>query len=145
MDSTARAAGGKLAEYMDQAHSEERSTAELVRDIITNVQAMVRSEVRLAKTEFREETQRTLSGARMMGMAAVSGLFALGFVLWSAAMLLSLAMPFWAATVLVGVVLAVVAGALYSKARGDVQFPKPEKTIENVKENVEWMKARTRS
>ena len=145
MDFTARAAGGKLAEYMDHARSGERSTAELVRDIITNVQEMVRSEVRLAKTEFGEETQRTLSGARMMGMAAVAGLFAMGFVLCSAAMLLSQAMPFWAATLLVGVVLAVIAGALYAKARGAVQFPKPEKTIENVKENVEWMKARTRS
>jgi hypothetical protein len=106
---------------------------------------MVRSEVKLAKAEFREETTKTLAGAKKMAVAALAGLFALGFVLWSVAMVLSRVMPDWAATLTVGVVLGAAAGILYSKARGDIQLPKPEKTIENVKENVEWMKNQTRS
>jgi uncharacterized membrane protein YqjE len=146
MDDTARNAGGTLGEYSYLGRSGvDRSAADLVRDIITNVQEMVRSEVRLAKAEVREETQKTVAGAKKLGVAAVAGIFALAFVLWSVAMLLMRVMPDWAATLAVGVVLGVTAAMLLSKARGELRMPKPEKTIENVKENVEWMKNQTRS
>jgi len=145
MDDTARNAGGKLGEYAYSGRSADRSAADLVRDIISNVQEMVRSEVKLAKTEFREETTKTLSGAKKMGIAAGAGLFALTFVLWSVALLLARVVPDWVATLLVGVVLGAVAGVLYSKARREIQIPKPDKTIGNIKENVEWMKNQTKS
>jgi uncharacterized membrane protein YqjE len=145
MEDTARTAGGKLGEFAYSTRNPDRSAADLVRDIISNVQEMVRSEVKLAKAEFREETAKSISGAKKMAVAAGAGLFALVFVLWSVAMLLARVMPEWAATLTVGVVLGAVAGILYSNARGQLQLPKPEKTIENVKENVEWMKNQTRS
>jgi uncharacterized membrane protein YqjE len=145
MEDIARNAGGKLGEVAYAGRSADRSAADLVRDIISNVQEMVRSEVKLAKAEFREETTKTLSGAKKMAVAAGAGLFALTFVLWSVALLLARVLPDWAATLLVGVVLGAVAGVLYSKARNEIHIPKPEKTIENVKENVEWMKSQTKS
>jgi uncharacterized membrane protein YqjE len=145
MDDTARTAGGKLGEVAYAGRSADRSAADLVRDIISNVQEMVRSEVKLAKAEFREETTKTLSGAKKMGIAAGAGVFALVFVLWSVAMLLARVMPDWVATLVVGLVLGAVAGVLYSKARAEIHIPTPDKTIENVKENVEWMKNQTRS
>ncbi len=137
MQETAKIAGGVRAG--------ERSAADVVRDIIANVQEMVRSEVKLAKAEFREETKKTISGIKKIAIAALTGLFALGFVLWSVAMLLARIMPECAATLLVGVVLGAVAGVLYSQASGELQLPVPEKTIENLKENVEWMKNQTKS
>jgi len=145
MEDTARNAGGKLGEVAYAGRSGDRSAADLVRDIISNVQEMVRSEVKLAKAEFREETTKTLSGAKKMGIAAGAGVFALTFVLWSIALLLTRVVPDWVATLLVGLVLGAVAGVLYSKARSEIHIPTPEKTIENVKENVEWMKNQTRS
>jgi uncharacterized membrane protein YqjE len=145
MDDTARNAGGKLGEHAYAGRSMDRSAADLVRDIISNAQEMVRSEVKLAKAEFREEATKTLSGAKKMAIAAGAGIFALAFVLWSIAMLLARVLPDWVATLLVGVALGAVAAVLYSKARGEIQIPKPEKTIENIKENVEWMKGQTRS
>lgn len=144
MDDTARAAGGALGEYA-YAPRTERSTADLVRDIIGNVQEMVRSEVRLAKAELREELAKTLSGVKMLGTAAVAGLFALGFVLVTVTQLLAMVMPAWAATLVMGVVLGVVAGVTFGKGRSQLKMPTPEKTIENVKENVQWMKNQTRS
>jgi hypothetical protein len=145
MDDTARTAGGKLGEYAYSARSDERSAADLVRDIISNVQEMVRSEVKLAKAEFREETTKTLSSAKKMAIAAGAGLFALTFVLWSVAQLLAHVVPDWVATLLVGVLLGAIAGVLYANARGTLQMPKPDKTIESIKENVEWMKNQTKS
>lgn len=103
---------------------------------------MVRSEVKLAKAELREETIKTLSGAKKMAIAAAAGLFALTFVLWSVALLMARVVPDWVATLLVGVLLGAIAGVLYANARGEIQIPKPDKTIENIKENVEWLKNR---
>jgi uncharacterized membrane protein YqjE len=145
MEDTARNTGGKLGEYAYAGRSTDRSAADLLRDIISNVQEMVRSEVKLAKAELREETAKTLSGAKKMAIAAGAGLFALTFVLWTVAILLTRFMPDWVATLCVGGALAVVAGLLYPKARAELQLPKPEKTFENIKENVEWMKDQTKS
>jgi uncharacterized membrane protein YqjE len=145
VDETARTAGGQLGSYAYQDRSTERSTADLVRDIIANVQDMLRSEVKLAKAELREETNKTLSGAKKMAIAAMAGLFALTFVLWSVAMYLATIMPAWTAALIVGGTLGLIAAVLYSKAKGALQLPMPEKTIENVKENVEWMKKQTKS
>lgn len=145
MDDTARRVGGQLGEYAYAAQGGERSAVGLVKDIIANLQEMVRSEVKLAKAEFREETNKTVAAARKLAIAAVAGLFAVGFVLWSVSIMLALVMPAWAASLLVGASLGVVAVMLYSKTSGELQFPKPEKTIESVKENVEWMRNRSRS
>jgi uncharacterized membrane protein YqjE len=145
MEDTAKNAAGGLGEYTYPGRTEsDRSAADLVRDIISNVQGMVRSEVKLAKAELREETQKTVAGAKNMGAAVVAALFALSFVLWTVAMLLMRVMPDWAATLTVGVLLGITASVLYKKA-GELRVPTPDKTIENIKENVSWMKNQTRS
>jgi uncharacterized membrane protein YqjE len=143
MEDTARTAGGKLGEFATLKG--ERSAADLLRDIITNVQEIVRSEVRLARAEVLEETSKTLDAAKKLGIAAVAGLFGLGFILAAVALLLGQFMPGWLATLLVGGALAVLAAVLYSNSKDKIHIPKPEKTIENVKENVEWMKNQTKS
>jgi len=143
MEDTARTAGGKLGEFASM--KSDRSAADLLRDIVSNVQEIVRSEVRLARAEVREETSKTLDAAKKLGIAAVAGLFGLGFILVAVAMLLGQLMPGWMANLLLGAVLAVTAAVLYGGARKNIHIPKPEKTIENVKENVEWIKNQTKS
>lgn len=140
-DDPGRAAGGVLGEYAQSP----RSTADLVRDIISNAQEMVRSEVRLAKAELGEEIAKTVAAAKLLAIAAVTGLFSLGFVLVTVALLLARFMPMWASTLLIGVVLGIVAAVFLSKGRPQLKLPTPDKTIENVKENVQWVKHQTRS
>jgi len=144
MDDLSRGAGGQLGEYAYQK-SGERSSADLVKDIIANVQEMVRSEVRLAKAELREEAAKTWTGAQMLIAGAGAALFALGFLLTATAQFLSLFIAASLATLLIAVVLGAVAAVMISKGRGQVRLPTPGKTIENLKENVEWMKNQTRS
>lgn len=146
MDDPARAAGGKLGEYSyPREDARERSASDVLKDIIGNVQEMIRSEVRLAKAELREEAGKTWKGARTLLIGAGAGLFALGFVLTAVTQLLALAMPAWLATLIVGAVLGIAAAVMVSKGRGQLRVPTPDKTIESVKENVEWMKNQTRS
>lgn len=123
----------------------ERSMSDVLKDIIANVQEMVRSEMRLAKAELREEAGRTANSAKLIGIGAGLALLAAGFVLVSVAQLLALVMPAWLATLMVGAVLGVAGLVMLSKGRAAFTVPKPQKTIENVKENVEWMKNQTRS
>jgi hypothetical protein len=144
MDDTARGVGGKLGEYT-YGDRNDKSTADVVRDIISNVQEMVRSEVRLAKAEVREEANRTIAGAKKLAIGAVACVFSLAFFLWAATYGLSAWMPVGCAAFTVSLVLGIVGAMMLSKAKNEVRVPTPHKTIENVKENVEWMKNQTRS
>jgi len=143
MDDPARGAGGALGEYSLQG-SRERPMSEVLRDIIGNVQEMVRSEVRLAKVEVREEASKTARAGAMLAAGAIMAVIAGVFVLVCVAQLLDLVMPDWAAALVLALALGIPAMILISKGRDRLKVPMPEKTMENVKENVEWMKNQTK-
>jgi uncharacterized membrane protein YqjE len=145
MDDPARSAGGALGEYAYQQGGRERPMTEVLKDIVTNVQEMVRSEVRLARVELREEASKTARAGAMLAAGGVLGIIAGVFALVFFAQLLAMVMPDWAATLVITLVVGITAAVLISKGRSRLHVPTPEKTIENVKENVEWMKNQTKS
>jgi len=145
MDDPARTAGGTLGEYAYQQGGRERPVTEVFKDIISNVQEMVRSEVRLARAEMSQEVAKTARAGAMLAAGAVLGAIAGVFLLVCLAQLLGLVMPSWAATLLIAVVVGIAGFALISSGKSRLRVPTPDKTIENVKENVEWMKNQTKS
>ena len=148
MEDPGRVAGGKLGEYAASSSSgRERPLSEVVRDIVGNAQEMVRGEIRLAKAEMREEAAKTLDASKLLGAGAAAGLFAGLFFLLAVMYALALVVPLWAAALILGVVLGAIAFGMISAGRKRLALvnPTPEKTVENVKENVEWMKNRTKS
>lgn len=122
-----------------------RSLAELIGGVVTNVQNIVRSEVQLAKTEMTEEAKTAGKGAAMLGAAALVGFYAIGLFLLTAVWALATQVDRWLAALIVGVVVAIVAGilAMVGKKRLEEFSPKPEQTIESVKEDIEWVKQQT--
>ena len=54
--------------------------------------------------------------------------------------------PDWAAALIVAGFMAIVAGLMLSAGmkRFKQVHPTPERTVENIKENVEWVKQRTK-
>lgn len=120
----------------------DRSLSDVLRDIVRNIQDIIRSEVQLAKTEIRDKVEQAKPSARILGAGAVCALFAALFVLLSIFHALSLVMPQWTAALLIGVVLTAAASLLLSAGiSGFKQLsPAPERTIETIKENVEWTK-----
>jgi hypothetical protein len=122
--------------------AESRSLAEIAQDVFRNVQEIVRLEVSLAKAEAREELIKAKASALTLGIGAVTGVYAMLFLLFAAVHALTLFMPNWAATLLVGGVLAVI--ATITLTNGVKQFkqihPTPERTVETIKENIEWAK-----
>ncbi len=110
------------------------------------MQEIVRSEVRLAKTEIREEAAKAKSSARLLGAGAVTAIFATLFLLLVIVYALALVMPSWAAALIVGAALAVVASVMLTAGikRFKQIYPTPARTVETIKENVEWAKQHTK-
>ncbi|MDZ4801118.1 MAG: phage holin family protein [Bryobacteraceae bacterium] len=140
-----RTASGGLGNYAALGDSgRDRSMGDVLKDIFGNIQEMVRAEIRLARAEMREEAGKTAASAKMLGAGAVLALFGMGFVLVALTQALALVMPTFAASLVMGGLLAIVGLALISSGKNNLKAPTPHKTIENVKENVEWMKKQTK-
>jgi hypothetical protein len=117
-----------------------------VQDILRNVQEILRSEVRLAKAEIRHEATKAAASALWLTVGVVGVLSAWMFLLWTAAYALATILPMWAATLVIAVVMAAAGSVLIAAGlRRFTQItPMPERTIESLKENLEWMKQPTK-
>jgi len=124
----------------------ERSVADVLQDVLRNLQEIVRSEVRLARVEIRDETRRAVSSGMWIAAGVVGALSAWMFLLWTVAYLLATRISMWAATLVVAVVMACVGSVLLVGGIRRVKRiqPIPERTVESVKENLEWMKQPTK-
>ncbi len=126
--------------------AEERSVSDVFQDILRNLQEMVRSEIRLAKVEIKGEVKHAVSSSIWIAAGIVAAMSAWNFLLWTLAYAVASRMSMWAATLVVAVVMAAIAGALTMVGirRARQINPIPERTIESVKENLEWMKQPTK-
>jgi uncharacterized membrane protein YqjE len=122
----------------------QRTVSDVFQDIVSNVQEIIRSEFRLATVELKDKAGRAAKPAAVMGVGAVLAFYGVGFVLLAAVYALSLAIALWAAALIVGVALSVIGAALLSSSRRAFKQidPIPEKTVQTVKENVQWTKDR---
>jgi uncharacterized membrane protein YqjE len=120
----------------------DRSFTDVLEDIVGNVQHIIRSEVRLAKAEIQEETVKAGKAARIAGSGAVLGLYAVGFLLLTCFFVLEMAVTAWLAALIVALVVGAVAGVLINSGIKSIKRvnPRPERTINSLKENVEWVK-----
>ena len=120
----------------------DRSVADVLQDILHNVQDILRSEVRLAKAEIRQEATQAATAALWMTIGVVGLLSAWMFLLWTAVYALATVLPIWAATLVTAVAMAGVGGVVITA--GLRRFarikPMPERTIESLQENLECMK-----
>jgi len=120
----------------------QRSFPEVLQDIVGNLQEIVRSEFRLAKTELKEEAAKAAKPAATFGVGLVFGFYGIGFLLLACVYGLSMVMAGWLAALLVGAILAIVAIALMSSSGKKLKRvnPTPDKTIQSLEENVQWAK-----
>jgi hypothetical protein len=126
----------------------ERPIGELMRELATETTTLVRQELELAKAEVREKGRKAGPGFGMVGAAGAVGLLALGALTAFFILALDGGLPNWAAALIVAAVYAGIAAVLYFQGREKVKEagpPVPEKTVETVKEDVEWAKNPTRS
>ena len=127
----------------------DASVSALLSGIVGDAQDLVRKEIALARQEIREELTAAKTAATALALAgavlAVGGLFLLVTVALGLADLLN--WPAWAGFGIVGLVFGIVGAILLSSARHKMKQinPVPERTVETMKENIEWIKDRTTS
>lgn len=127
---------------------EDKSTADLLKDLSNELTTLVHQEIELAKVELTEKTKRVGAGAGMFGAAAVVGLLGAGALVAAAIAGIATALSVWLSALIVGGILLLLAGILAFSGRTEVARgtpPIPEQAIESSKEDVEWLKTQARS
>lgn len=119
----------------------DRSAADLVKDLVSGTQALVREEIELAKLELQANVAAKAQGAAMFAVAGVLGLFLVTFLGLAAGAGLSRVMPDWAAWLVVAGFFLLVMVVLALVGRSRLQGPTgPEQAIERMKGDAEWAK-----
>jgi uncharacterized membrane protein YqjE len=137
--------GPELRVPGERAELRDRGTGELVRELSAQASRLVRQEVELAKAEMTEKGKKAGIGVGMLGGAAVACLLMLGSLTACLIVALALALSAWAAALVVTALWGVIAGVLVLQGRARLEEmgkPVPEKTVETVKEDVQWLKDR---
>ena len=126
-----------------EASTDQRSMSELVRAIASDTSTLVRKEVELARIEIMEAVSARLKAAGAMAAAGIAALMALAFGGAAAAHALEGSVSAWAARLIVagGFLFIAMLAVAIGIARAKRPALKPEKTVETVKEDVEWAKA----
>lgn len=116
----------------------DASISELMTQLSSQTSRLVRDEMRLAQKEFQESAKRAGIGAGLFSGAGLFALLGLASLIAAAIAALSLALPVWAAALIVGAVLLVAAGiaALLSRRAMQHVTPAAPHTAADVKEDI---------
>ena len=124
----------------------DSSIAEVLKDALRDAQELVRGEIALAKAEAREELSRLGTGAALLAGGAVAAVIAVLLLMSTLAWAISegTGWPVWAGFAIVTVVTFLMAGVLASIGRKRLAAARlMPRTVDTLKENVQWMRART--
>jgi len=124
------------------------SVTQLVGGIVADLQTLLRQELTLAKTEIRQEWDKTKTAAGTMAAGATVLMLAGLLICFAIVYLLNFLapnLPLWACFGIVGVALALIGGILIGIGQSKASEVNviPPQTAETMKENVQWMQNQT--
>lgn len=121
--------------------AQEKSLGELFSELSRETSALIQQEMQLAKVELTDKA--TAFGKRAAMIVAGGVILYAGFLALIATLIIMLAtvMDGWLAALLVTLAVLIGGGALVMKGINDLKNinPKPEKTIETLKEDKAWL------
>jgi hypothetical protein len=134
---------------------EERSIADLLRELRDESVMLFRQEITLAKTEMSEKVSRVSRNAAYIamggGIVGAGALFVLlavtaGLYLIMIAAGASPGLSLWLSPLIVGVVVALVGYIFIKKGQHTIKNEPvtPEKTVQSLKEDKEWTESKLR-
>ncbi|MGN6089340.1 MAG: phage holin family protein [Actinomycetes bacterium] len=129
-----------------QYESSNQSVGELMSKVASDLSTLIRQEVALAKAELSQEATKTGKAAGMVSGAGLAGYFVLLFLSLALTGALAAVMPFGWAALIVAAIWAIIAAVLFAKGRSTFRqvHPKPERTIETIKETPQALDLRDR-
>ena len=131
---------------MMQRSKENSSIGELLGDLYQNATNLIQLEIELAKTEMSQKASRV---GKNVGFLAAGGAIAYaGFLAILAGIigLLGLLLPIWLSALIIGLIVAGIGGALVMSGLKTLQQEPvaPQRTLDTLKEDKEWMTDQTR-
>jgi len=128
-------------------NSPERSLGDLFSDLTREIGTLVRQEIALARTEVGQTASKV---GRDIGFLAVGGLVLYaGLLALLAAVIIilgTIGLPWWLSALIVGIIVALIGYLLIRRGLDALKKQNfaPQKTIDTLKEDVEWAKEQTR-
>lgn len=125
----------------------DASTGELLTRLSTQLTALVKGELELARAELTAKGKRAGVGAGLAGAGGVIALYGVGALVAAAVAALALLLPVWLSAVIVAAALFVVAGVLALAGRAGLRKaapPLPETALDGVQEDVATVKQAVR-
>jgi len=122
---------------------DSRSIGDIVGDVTQDLTTLIRQEIDLAKTELKEEATKAGKGAGMLGVAGLSGYFAVLFLSTTLMFVLDEFLEMWIAALIVTVLWAAATAVLAMIGKNKLQASRPQlpQTQQTLKEDVQWAKA----
>ena len=129
------------------ADARERSIPELLRDLSGETATLVRQEMELARAELTEKAKPVGASAISFGGTALFGLGAFGATTAFLIALIALALPLWAAALIVAIVYGAVAFILaqIGKQKLRAATPLAPQTAQTIKDDIAWAKTQAKS
>ena len=125
----------------------EQGVGELVAQASQQISDLIRQELRLAMIEVKDKGRHAGKGARMFGGAGVVALYGGAALVLAAIAALALTLPLWAAALIIGVILLIVAAVLALAGRGQVKQampPLPREAMDSTRQDVTKIRERVR-
>jgi uncharacterized membrane protein YqjE len=131
-----------MMDNLTQTGVRRESWGELIGELAGQLVGLARDEVALARRELEQKLKTVQSAAAVVAIGAIIALIATLSV--CAAVIIALAeyVGPWQSALIVGLILGIAAGAtiLIGVSRFKRTSLRPEKTIETLEENKEWLK-----
>jgi xanthine/uracil permease len=132
-----------MSMHMDK---QQESLGQLFSDLSRDMSTLVRQEVQLAKVEMAQSAKKAGKDAGYIGVG--SALAYAGGLAIVATLIIALAhiLPWWLASLIVGVVVAVIGYALIDHGRKALaqEHLMPQQTMETLQEDTQWAKNQMR-
>ncbi|MCV7199527.1 phage holin family protein [Mycobacterium angelicum] len=127
---------------LDATPNSDASIGELMAQLSSQTSRLVRDEMRLAQKELQQSAKHAGAGAGLFGTAGLLAFFGLASLIAAAIAALTLALPTWAAALIVagGLFVAAGAAALFSKRQAQEVTPPAPHTVASVKKDIQEVK-----
>ena len=119
----------------------DRKISSVLHDIVANIQEILRSEIRLARSELREGLQHSQNAAILLLLGAFGAFGGFLFALLAALFALEMVMPTWTAALLIATSLAILgAAALRFGVNNLKRVRVAPAALASMKEDPTWQK-----
>jgi len=124
------------------ARAPETSLGELFGHLSSDMSALMRDEINLAKVELKDEIRDAGKAGGMFGAAALAGYMTVVLLSFAAAWGLAEVMAAGWAFLIVAVVWGIAGAVLYLQGRDRLKQVdlKPQQTVQTLKEDMQWAK-----